>query len=265
MKGEGRILKLILLIFAIIIISTSIVTAPPPMPPAAPEQPATVEPVCSNTNEGIEICDSLDNDCDGFTDEEGCSAIPEDTTDTTTDSTSSSGSKKGGGGGGSSSGSSGILYLSEPQSSGTVVDQSTLPPDDESSGVDTASPEYLESFASQGASSTNSENSDEQDSSSESGTNDSYASVLFNDYRNMIIGSTALLLIAGVIIFTVVKNNNLKKNPQSTDKQGLTVQESTAVKYIHQMRANHYGEGDIKASMKRAGWDDKEIDKLIRK
>ncbi|HYD02917.1 MAG TPA: hypothetical protein VEC16_01335 [Alphaproteobacteria bacterium] len=273
-KCEGRWARLFLVIFTIIVISSGLVIAPPPIPPVPPQEPP-VEPSCSATNEGIEICDSLDNDCDGFIDEEGCSPSVPQEDDTTADSTGSTSgtstdSKKGGGGGGGGSGggSSGILFFSEPESSGTVVDKSSLPADDSSSGVDKTTPEYFESLGAQvtiGSSSTEGNTGSQQDSSSESKINNSYAAVLFNDYRNMIIGSTALLLIAGVIIFIVVRNNGFKKNPVPTDKQGLTAQEAAAVKYIQQMRVNKYSENDIRASMKKSGWDDKEIDKLTRK
>ncbi|HYD03416.1 MAG TPA: hypothetical protein VEC16_03905 [Alphaproteobacteria bacterium] len=248
----------------LLVFSIASVIALPPVPPVEPGTPPD-EDECTATNDGIEICDSIDNDCDGTFDEDVCTETPEDTGDDS-GSSSSGGGSSGGGGGGSGGGSSGsIIYFpsssdSNDGSSNSQTDSQDMQTD---SGTETSSTEENENDVSGSASSSQEENL----SSSGASKILSIQEFISSNYKGLITGSAILLFLSLIAIFIFIKvhHHATTLNPYNSSSSQVSQREMMASKYIQQMRANNYSENDIRTAMKKSGWNDEQINKLTKK
>ena len=76
-KKSGWVILILLVFMFVFVFAVRYVTGVPPSPPNITLTPPTY---CTLTNGGVEICDNVDNDCDGFVDESlntsvGCSQV----------------------------------------------------------------------------------------------------------------------------------------------------------------------------------------------
>jgi hypothetical protein len=278
MSKKGELFILVLCLF---LVSIMFVTAVPPPPPADVISPPTY---CTATNGGVEICDSIDNDCDGTVDEGGvCTVTPPPT--------GGSGGGGGGGGGGSSRPST-TVTKNTTNTTSTVkpIVNNTTPVKEPEVFINSTLVEIIPL-------------ADKVENLSQSETNQKLFTIFnFTPLKIFIVGSILMCMVVFLSIFILdysrkrtkaktqavgstvssgVKTSSDARKPELTNiklsaeadkvkseskiSTELSSQEMQAMNYINAMRQKGFKEDYIMDQLRNKGWKEEVLSKLFRK
>jgi len=188
--------KNILILFVMVVFSFSAISVLA-VPPDPPELTIIPPSYCELTNGGVEICDTIDNDCDGTVDEGVCE-VPDDD------------APAGGGGGGGGSSPKPVVNTTN-----TTVNTSKPPvyiPSSSSRPEENVAPEVP---------------LNNEDSSDEEKEKEELRSILGLPFSKVVLGVIVLFVVIAIAVFMVLHISKIKSSKAHGEKESARMNNSS--------------------------------------